>query len=236
VRGTRHASSDGQAVHLLAALDQQAGAVLGQAAVVGKTNEITRFAPLLGPLELAGYVITADALHTQREHAEFLVAQKNAQYILVVKKNQPGLCAQIKNLPWRHIPVAARRLWRIKDRAGITVLELAELPVRRGVQPHCTSVLCCRDPLACPRQDLARRHIFSPGVQQPGVVLHHRRDFPARHLWDGLACHRLLLSGRRNLAVTDRVGVWPNRATSATRTLHAISSRLRLRTMSGSPR
>jgi predicted transposase YbfD/YdcC len=109
VRGTRHASSDGQPVHLLAALDQHAGAVLGQVRVDGKTNEITRFAPLLEPLELAGCVITADALHTQREHAEFLVTQKKAHYILVVKKNQPGLYAQVKNLPWRHVPVAARQ-------------------------------------------------------------------------------------------------------------------------------
>ena len=78
VRGTRHASSDGQAVHLLAVIDQQAGAVLGQASVDGKTNEITRFAPLLEPLDLAGTVVTADALHTQREHAEFLAIDKKA--------------------------------------------------------------------------------------------------------------------------------------------------------------
>ena len=62
----------------------------------GKTNEITRFAPLLGPLELAGCVVTADALHTQREHAGFLVTGKKADYILVVKKNQPGLYAQVE--------------------------------------------------------------------------------------------------------------------------------------------
>ena len=105
VRGTRHASSDGQAAHLLAAADQQAGAVLAQASVDGKTNEITAFAPLLEPLDLAGAVITADALHTQREHAEFLVTDKKAHYILVVKKNQPGLHAQLRKLPWRNIPV-----------------------------------------------------------------------------------------------------------------------------------
>jgi DDE_Tnp_1-associated/Transposase DDE domain len=103
VRGTRHASGDGQAVHLLAACDQQASAVLAQAAVDGKTNEITAFAPLLEPLDLAGCVITADALHTQREHAKFL-AGKQAHYILAVKRNQPGLYAQVKNLPWRNIP------------------------------------------------------------------------------------------------------------------------------------
>ena len=73
-------------------------------AVDGKTNEITQFAPLLRPLDLAGCVITADAMHTQREHAEFLVTKKNAHYILVLKKNQPGLYAQVKSLPWRHVP------------------------------------------------------------------------------------------------------------------------------------
>ena len=104
VRGTRHASSDGQAVHLLAALDQRAGAVLAQTGVDGKTNEITAFAPLLEPLDLAGCVITADAMHTQRGHADFVVLEKRAHYILVVKKNQPGLYAQVKNLPWRHVP------------------------------------------------------------------------------------------------------------------------------------
>jgi predicted transposase YbfD/YdcC len=105
VRGTRHASSDGQAAHLLAAADQHDGAVLAQARVDGKTNEITQFAPLLEPLDLDGAVITADALHTQREHAESLVTDKKAHYILIVKKNQPGLHAQLRNLPWRDIPL-----------------------------------------------------------------------------------------------------------------------------------
>ena len=104
VRGTRHASGNGQARHLLAAADQQAGAVLAQAEVDGKTNEITAFAPLLAPLDLAGTVITADALHAQREHAEFLVTKKGAHYILAVKDNQPSPHAQLKSLPWREIP------------------------------------------------------------------------------------------------------------------------------------
>ena len=99
VRGTRHSSSDGQAVHLLGVIDQQARAVLAQAAVDGKTNEITQFAPLLEDLDITGAVITADALHTQRQHAKFLVSDKKAHYILVVKKNQPTLYAQVKNLP-----------------------------------------------------------------------------------------------------------------------------------------
>jgi len=104
VRGTRHASGDGQARRLLAAADPQAAAVLAQAEVDGKTNEITAFAPLLEPLDLAGAVVTADALHAQREHAQFLVTEKHAHYILTVKNNQPSLHAQLKNLPWRQVP------------------------------------------------------------------------------------------------------------------------------------
>jgi DDE_Tnp_1-associated/Transposase DDE domain len=76
LRGTRHASADGQAVHLLAVLDQQACAVLGQVSVDGKTCEVTRFAPLLEHLDLTGHVVTADALHTQRGHAEFLAPRR----------------------------------------------------------------------------------------------------------------------------------------------------------------
>jgi DDE_Tnp_1-associated/Transposase DDE domain len=93
VRGTRHDRGDGQPVHLLAALDQHASAVLGQAAVDRKTNEITRFAPLLEALDLAGCVITADAMHTQREHADFLVTKKNTHYILALKEPARLVCA-----------------------------------------------------------------------------------------------------------------------------------------------
>jgi predicted transposase YbfD/YdcC len=107
VRGTRHSAGDGQAAHLLAAIDQQARTVLAQVAVDGKTNEITRFGPLLDPLDLAGAVITADALHTQREHADYLVTNRKADYILVVKGNQPGLHAQLRRLPWKTVPAAA---------------------------------------------------------------------------------------------------------------------------------
>ncbi|WP_328623513.1 hypothetical protein [Streptomyces sp. NBC_00354] len=38
-----------------------------------RTNEITAFTALLDPFDLTGTVVTADALHTQREHAKWLV-------------------------------------------------------------------------------------------------------------------------------------------------------------------
>lgn len=101
VRGARGAA--GRALHLLAALDHAEGVVLAQRAVDGKSNEITAFAPLLDGVEVAGAIVTADALHTQREHADYLIGRA-AHYLLTVKGNQPKLHAQLKALPWRQVP------------------------------------------------------------------------------------------------------------------------------------
>jgi predicted transposase YbfD/YdcC len=92
-------------VHLLAAMDHTSRAVLAQADVDHTTNEIARFRPLLDGLDLADTVVTADALHTQREHAEWLVTAKHTAYLLIVKANQPTLHRQLAALPWRDIPV-----------------------------------------------------------------------------------------------------------------------------------
>ena len=94
-------------MHLLAALDHHDGAVLAQREVPAATNEIAEFQPLLAGLDLASVVVTADALHTQRDHANFLV-DRGADYLLVVKANQPTLHGQLASLPWRTIPVMDR--------------------------------------------------------------------------------------------------------------------------------
>lgn len=85
LRGT---GQPGTQVHLLAAIDQRTGVVLAQTDVDGKTNEITRFAPLLDTVDLTDTVVTADALHTQREHARWLIETKKAGYVFTVKRNQ----------------------------------------------------------------------------------------------------------------------------------------------------
>ncbi|WP_282699149.1 transposase [Streptantibioticus silvisoli] len=68
-----------------------------------KTNEITCFAALLGSFDLTGVTVTADALHTQRAHVRFLVEDKKAHYLLVVKANQPGLHRRLRSLPWKDV-------------------------------------------------------------------------------------------------------------------------------------
>jgi predicted transposase YbfD/YdcC len=102
LRGSGHHQSP--QVHLLAVMDHTSRAVLAQAQVDAKTNEITGFQPLLEGLDLAGRVLTADAMHTQHAHADWLVSSKHAAYVLIVKANQPTLHQQLKALPWPDIP------------------------------------------------------------------------------------------------------------------------------------
>lgn len=89
----------GAGVHLLSALTHQRGTVAGQRLVPIGSSEIAEFAPLLDPIELAGVVVTADALHTTRDHATYL-HRRSAHYVFTVKKNQHRLHARLATLPW----------------------------------------------------------------------------------------------------------------------------------------
>jgi predicted transposase YbfD/YdcC len=131
-RGARNA--DGRAVHLLAALDHAEGVVLAQRVVDGKSNEITAFAPLLDGLDIAGLVVTADALHTQREHAHYLTG-RGAHYLLTVKANQPKLHVQLKALPWAQIPAVDATRDKGHGRAESRTMKMTE--VSAGIRfPH----------------------------------------------------------------------------------------------------
>ena len=69
VRGAKN--KDGKAPHLVAALAHGIGAVLGQVAVDAKSNEIPAVRDLLKAFaDLAGAVITIDAMHTQHDTAQ----------------------------------------------------------------------------------------------------------------------------------------------------------------------
>jgi hypothetical protein len=62
--------------HLVAALAHGIGAVLGQAAVTAKSNEIPAVRDLLKAFtDLAGAVITIDALHTQSDTAQVITGR-----------------------------------------------------------------------------------------------------------------------------------------------------------------
>ncbi len=103
-RGARRA--DGTRVHLLGVAGH-GGHLLDHLEVGVKHNETTHFTELLEPLDLAGTVVTFDALHTVRANLDWLAGEKKAHYIAVVKKNQPLLHARVKALPWRQVPAGS---------------------------------------------------------------------------------------------------------------------------------
>lgn len=61
-----------------------------------RTNEIKTVEPLLKPLDIEGKNITGDALLTQRNIVKNIVEDKQANYFLTVKENQPTLYDDIK--------------------------------------------------------------------------------------------------------------------------------------------
>ena len=105
VRGAR--GKAGKAPHLVAALAHGIGAVLGQVAVDAKSNEIPAVRELLKAFaDLAGAVITIDALHTQHDTAQAVLDRK-ADYVMTVKGNMPTLFRQLKKLPWGQVPAVS---------------------------------------------------------------------------------------------------------------------------------
>ncbi|MEW1914879.1 ISAs1 family transposase, partial [Kitasatospora sp. NPDC085895] len=131
--------TDGTQVHLLAAADAT-GLVLAQREVDAKTNEITVFRPLLAPLDLAGTVVTFDALHSQHDHARFLVEDKNAHYIALIKGNRPTLHQALKRLPWRDVPLQQRTRATAHGRDEIRRIKTCTLA--RGIDfPHAAQAI-----------------------------------------------------------------------------------------------
>lgn len=83
-----------RAWHLVSAWATQAQLTLGQVSVDKKGNEITALPKLWALLERKGALITIDALGCQKALAKQIV-QREGDYVLVVKANQPHLLADV---------------------------------------------------------------------------------------------------------------------------------------------
>ena len=89
VKGSRQ--PDGRPVHLMSAVTHRTQRLLHQVPVAAKSNEIPAFRPLLAPWPLQGVLVTADAGHCPRAHAQFLLYEKDAADLVLAKGNQPSL-------------------------------------------------------------------------------------------------------------------------------------------------
>jgi predicted transposase YbfD/YdcC len=82
--GSQDAGLDVKAIHLVSAWATEVRLTLGQVAVDEKSNEITAIPKLLEMLEIAGALVTIDAMGCQKEIAATIRAQQ-ADYVLAVK-------------------------------------------------------------------------------------------------------------------------------------------------------
>jgi predicted transposase YbfD/YdcC len=120
-------------VHLLG-VTEHGGRLLDHLEVDVKHNETSHFTALLQPLDLDGAVVTFDALHTVRANLDWLAGEKKAQYIAVVKRNQPLLHARVRALPWRQVPAGSTTRETGHGRAETRTLKAAH--VSRLDFPH----------------------------------------------------------------------------------------------------
>jgi predicted transposase YbfD/YdcC len=133
VRGAR--GKDGKAPHLLAAMITGARAVIAQKDIDAKTNEITQVRPLLDDIDITGALVTADALHVQKDTARYLVQVKKADYLFTaVKDNQPSLFAALDALDWENTPVT--HVMRDKGHGRDETRTIQVLPAPAGLFPH----------------------------------------------------------------------------------------------------
>ena len=93
----RPATGDGGLPYIVSAWASQNGLTLGQVKVEGKGNEITAIPELLRALDLAGCIVTIDAMGCQKRIANEIVDQK-ADYVLSLKGNQGVMHTEIKEL------------------------------------------------------------------------------------------------------------------------------------------
>ena len=83
-----------QPLHMVSAFAAEVGLVLGQVATDQKSNEITAIPQLLRTLDVAGCLVTIDAMGTQTAIAGE-IRERGADYVLCVKDNHPKLLDSI---------------------------------------------------------------------------------------------------------------------------------------------
>lgn len=96
LRGSYDRGLGQKALHLVSAWASDHRLVLAQTKVQDKSNEITAIPALLELLNIAGCIVTIDAMGTQTDIAGKIIAA-GADYILCLKANHPNLFKQVSN-------------------------------------------------------------------------------------------------------------------------------------------
>ena len=119
------------------------GTTAAQRPVDVKTNEIPVFRQLLKKIpdqDLAGAVITADQMHTQREHAR-QIAARDAYFVFTIGENQPGLFAAADALCWKSVAVEDWTVDRGHGRIDVRTIKTMPATARiAALFPHVRQV------------------------------------------------------------------------------------------------
>ena len=100
VRGSKSVANNKKALNLVSAWASEQSVVLGQVACQEKSNEIRAIPELLKILEIAGCIVTIDAMGCQKEIVKE-IADKKAEYVISLKGNQGRLHTDVKEyLDW----------------------------------------------------------------------------------------------------------------------------------------
>jgi predicted transposase YbfD/YdcC len=95
LRGSYDRRDGKAAIHMVSAWATENKLSLGQVVVDGKSNEITAIPESLGLLDVAGALVTIDAMGCQKEIAD-LIREGKGDYVLAVKRNRPTLYDRVE--------------------------------------------------------------------------------------------------------------------------------------------
>ena len=93
--GTGKLTESGVGLHIVSAVVSEFNLVIGSLECGDKQSEVAAFRELIGMLDVSGAMVVADALHCKKKSAE-IVVEAGADYLFVVKDNEPTLKEDIK--------------------------------------------------------------------------------------------------------------------------------------------
>lgn len=95
LRHSYDTKDDKAAIHMVNAWACKTGMILGQLKTEAKSNEITAIPILLDQIEIAGGLVSIDAMGCQRKIAQKILARE-ADYLLALKRNQGTVYEDVK--------------------------------------------------------------------------------------------------------------------------------------------
>ncbi len=181
--GTIKAGHKQASVQIVSVWAEQQRLCLGQDQVSAKTNEITAIPDLLQTLDIAGSIVTIDAIGCQKTITE-LIIDKQADYIIGLKANQEGLYEQV--VDWfdragSSLPIAVSRTLdhgRAEKRTVLVNQALGLIDAAQG-WIGLKSVVCVQSSRwVNEKQQMAKRYYISsladcPATQMGAYIRRH---------------------------------------------------------------